>query len=269
MRDDGYEVSAVVSAEVRGGQMYHEVEYADPGVANELLPVQFLSGASEKVAEFNAKQNYNGCSDALRPLAEPPDYLLSVLKCWPFLTRYIVESLIQMDKLSWEKIDLELAGDLQDGDLIPLQRHVGPRLWPKGLPTTPERCDLAFSAKVTLDKYNRPVWELQWPERITREKSEQLIGMTKRLYEEHGSWNILTVELQEAGVLIGSLERLFCFVCWQQILSEACICILLGEKNGLLVDILKGAEICLANRTWRRPKARVAKVGLEYDRCAA
>jgi hypothetical protein len=146
-----------------------------------------------------------------------------------------------MGRLTWEDIDIGLGAVLQPkpgeicGDLLlPLQRKLGSR-WPLGLPSQPERCDLSFAAKVTADEGGQPIWALQWPEPITRFGVTGLGGLTKRVYEKYGSWNVLSVTLAEAGEANGKLLR------------------------ELIARVGRGTlDFHLAGRTWRRPKARVA-----------
>ena len=136
----------------------------------------------------------------------PPRNIQEHVHWWPFLQRYIIESLITTGKTKWEAITPMLAQSLRGNSLLPLERFLHER-W-SWLPPQPDRHKFVFSASVTL-KDDKLKWELRWPELVSRRESIGKSGFTKRIYEYYGHEHLLFVDIPsgEHGVKVATRLR--------------------------------------------------------------
>ena len=102
----------------------------------------------------------------------PPPQIAQAVYSWPFLHRYIVESLITTGKCSWKDVcDPHLAESLKRESLLPLERAQNER-W-SWLPPQPHLHKFVFTAGVSLAGAGLK-WELRWP--LQRQRSTTKLG---------------------------------------------------------------------------------------------
>lgn len=142
-------------------------------------------------------------ASGLSAFIPPPPLIRGMVGNWAFLSHWTMLCLINTKKLAWTDVSSALAEELQSrnsvANLQPLQRMVDPSTWPTGIPPQPERRALIFSVAVSLGREGQLEFEPHWPRLLGKVGASSRIGLTKRQYEEYGSWNVLSVEIDDNG----------------------------------------------------------------------
>lgn len=164
--------------------------------AHQLPTSQSVAGASSW-ADMAKKDTMADPNLIFGGAGVPPRNIQEDVHWWPFLQRYIIESLITTGKTKWEEITPIVAKSLQGTSslqgLLPLERFLHER-W-SWLPPQPHRHKFVFTASVALLKNGKLKWELRWPELVSRRESLGKSGFTKRIYEYYGHENLLFVDI--------------------------------------------------------------------------
>jgi hypothetical protein len=225
--DENFDVKEIVDSRTRDGVLEYHARF-DRDHADEWLPAKDLCNAGEAIQNFE-ESHPQSARLSMSAFEDVPVVLNRFVKNWSFLNYVLVQCLVGMKKISWSDIqkDLQLAAELQQNDPKTLQRRLG-RDFPPGVLPRPDM-ELTFAASVRLGGDGRLQWAMRWPEVITRREGA-VAGLTKRVYEQHGSWNVLSVEIADGG-----------------------------DKGAQVSQLLrKTGGFRVAGRDWLWPKVRVA-----------
>jgi hypothetical protein len=225
--DENFDVKEIIDSRTRGGLLEYHARFHH-GHADEWLSAKDLPNAGEAIQKFE-ESHPQSARLPISAFEDVPVVLNSWVNNWSFLNYVLVQCLVGMKKISWSDIknDLQLADELQQNDPKILQRKIG-RDFPPGPPPRTDM-ELTFAASVKLGGDGRLKWEMKWPKIITRREGT-VAGLTKRVYEQHGSWNLLSVEIADGG-----------------------------DKGAQVSQLLRKTEgFRVAGRDWLWPKVRVA-----------
>lgn len=168
-------------------QQLYQHELAEPQADAQPQPPQARSWLDTAMDRCRG-----GASMIFGGAGPPPAAIEDAVFQWPFLSRYIIESLITTGKTSWSEIPVVLANSLRNDSLLPLERVLKER-W-SWLPPQPQRHNYVFTAVASL-KQGSIKWELRWPELVSRRESQGKTGFTKRNYERYGYDQLLFVDI--------------------------------------------------------------------------